>query len=253
MGATGAAGADGQNGQDGSQGATGAQGTTGAAGANGADGAQGTTGATGAAGANGQDGQDGAQGGTGAQGPAGPAGPQGATGATGAQGPAGPEGATGPQGPIGPTGPSGVTQVRKTVNDTTTSTTLQNTTELGFTLAASTAYTFDYYILFQSAATGTGIALAVNGPAAPSTISYTVQIPLGTDGNSTMWSGPGTYLDDPVLTGSVQAANTTYLARITGVIRTNASGGTLLPRFRSETAGTTVRVMAQSWGALHTP
>jgi hypothetical protein len=93
----------------------------------------------------------------------------------------------------------------------------------------------------------------VSGPAAPSTISYTVQIPNGGDGNTTIWNGWGTYLDDPVLSGSVQTANATYLARITGVIRTNASGGTLLPRFRSETAGTTVRVMAQSWGALHTP
>jgi hypothetical protein len=131
-------------------------------------------------------------------------------------------------------------------------TALQNTTELGLTLAPSTAYTFEYYILFQSAATGTGIGLAVNGPAAPTVISYTVRIPLGTDGNTTFHGGPGTYLDDWVRSGSVQAANTTYLARISGVIRTNASGGTLLPRFQSEVAGSTVRVMAHSWGSLYT-
>ena len=48
-------------------------------------------------------------------------------------------------------------------------------------------------------------------------------------------------------------ANTTYLARIHGVIETGASGGTFSARFRSEVAASTVTIKAGSWGALYTP
>jgi hypothetical protein len=119
-------------------------------------------------------------------------------------------------------------------------------------VAANTTYNFEYYVLFQSANTNTGIGLAVNGPAAPSVVSYTVQIPQSADATNAMFNGWGTTLDDPSLATAAPAVNTTLVARIHGVIRTGATGGTLLPRFRSET-GTTVRVMAQSWGALYTP
>ncbi|MGH3080539.1 MAG: hypothetical protein ACRDNH_05315 [Gaiellaceae bacterium] len=143
--------------------------------------------------------------------------------------------------------------MRKTnADDTTTGTALANTTGLDFTLTANTSYTFEYFILFQSAAANTGMGLAVNGPAAPTVVSYTIQTPQAADANNAMFNGWGTYLDDPVQAASVQTANTTYVARINGVIRTGASGGTLLPRFRSELNGTAVRVMTYSWGALHT-
>jgi hypothetical protein len=144
--------------------------------------------------------------------------------------------------------------VRKTnADDTTTGTALVNTTNLGLTLSANTTYTFNYFILFQSAAANTGIGLAVNGPASPSLISYSVHTPQAGDNTSAMFSGWGTALDDTVLATGTPTANTTFVARIHGVISTGASGGTLLPRFRSELNGTTVRVMAQSWGSLYTP
>jgi hypothetical protein len=144
--------------------------------------------------------------------------------------------------------------VRKTnADDTTTGTALANTTGLDLTLAANTSYTFEYSILFQSAAANNGIGLAVNGPAAPTVVSYTIQIPQAADATNAMFNGWGTSLDDPVQAATVQAPNATYVARIHGVIRTGASGGTLLPRFRSELNGTAVRVMTYSWGSLSTP
>jgi hypothetical protein len=132
------------------------------------------------------------------------------------------------------------------------STLLQSTSGLGFSLAADTTYSFEYYIVFQTAATGTGIALAVNGPTSPALISYTVSIPqAAADGKDSLHSGWGTALDDQVVSIESPAAATNLVARITGVIRTGALGGTLLPRFRSED-GQYVSVRTHSWGALYT-
>jgi hypothetical protein len=132
-------------------------------------------------------------------------------------------------------------------------TTVGSTTGLGLSLAANTTYTFDYVVLFQSSALATGIGLALTGPASPSYIDYTVTIPIGADGTGAMYSGWGTTYDDTVLGTAVQAANTTYVARIYGVITTGATAGTLTPRFRSEINGNTVTVKAGSWGSLNTP
>jgi hypothetical protein len=144
--------------------------------------------------------------------------------------------------------------VRKADSDNTNNTTtLADTTGLGLTLAASTTYSFEYYVLFQSAATNTGISLAVNGPASP-LVSYAVNIPVAADGAGSQggtFSGWGTALDDVVVGTGVQTANTTYLAHIHGVIQTGAAGGTLLPRFRSETASTNVTIKGGSWGAVY--
>jgi hypothetical protein len=144
--------------------------------------------------------------------------------------------------------------VRKTdAANATTLTTLQSPTELSFTLAANTTYTFDYFIVFQSASTGSGIALAVNGPASPTLISYTVNIPqAASDGKDAMLFGWGTALNDQVVSIEAPAAATNLVARIHGVIRTGASGGTLLPRFRTEESGQSVSIRTYSWGALYT-
>ena len=145
--------------------------------------------------------------------------------------------------------------VRKAnANDTSSSTaSLTSATGLDQTLAANTTYTFDYYILFQSAGATTGIALAITGPASPAIISYTVQIPDGANGTGGLYSGWGSAYDVAVVATAVQATATTYLARISGVIKTGATGGTLTPRFRTSRNGTTVTLQAASWGALYTP
>src|SRR5207237_7137133 len=127
-------------------------------------GAKGTTGAKGAKGATGA---EGAKGVTGSAGPAGAKGPTGAKGATGAKG------VTGARGPTGAQGPGPTTARKANADDTTALTSVVSTTGLGLALAANTTYTFDYVILFESAATATRIGLAVNGPAGTSLISYT--------------------------------------------------------------------------------
>jgi hypothetical protein len=145
--------------------------------------------------------------------------------------------------------------VRKTDldNTNTSNSTLNSATGLDLTLAANTTYTFDYFIIFQTPATTTGIGLALTGPGSPAFISYTVNIPVAIDGTNALYSGWGTAYDDPVVGTGVQTANTTYTARIYGVIKTGASGGTLTPRFRSEVNSSGVTLKAGSWGALYTP
>jgi hypothetical protein len=145
--------------------------------------------------------------------------------------------------------------VRKAnANDTSSSNaSLTSATGLDQTLAANTTYTFDYYILFQSAGPTTGIALAVTGPASPAIISYTVQTPDGGAGTGGMYSGWGSAYDVAVVATAVQATATTYLARISGVIKTGATAGTLTPRFRTSRNNTAVTLEAGSWGALYTP
>jgi hypothetical protein len=142
--------------------------------------------------------------------------------------------------------------VRKgTPDDTTTSITLQDTTGLDLALAANTTYTFEYYILFQTSATTRGISLSLTGPAT-SVLSYTVSIPRGADGTASVYHGTSTGWDQDMLSDTVEVADTTYVARIAGVVRTTAAG-TLKPRFRSENAAATARVMTYSWGQLSTP
>jgi len=189
-------------------------------------------------------GSAGAKGVTGSTGPAGAKGPTGSTGA---------KGATGARGPTGPQGP-GPTTVRKASGDDTNATTsLASATGLNLALAASTTYTFDYVILFQSSAAARGIGLAVNGPAGATLISYTVNIPSGADGTGGMFSGWGTTWNDTVLGSGVETANTTYAARIFGVVKTAGTAGTLTPRFLSELAGATMTIKDGSWGEVYTP
>jgi hypothetical protein len=142
-----------------------------------------------------------------------------------------------------------MTTVRKPADESSSSTTVGSTTGLGLAVAANTTYTFEYFILFQSAATTTGIGLAMTGPAG-GTISYTVQTPSGADALGRTFTGWGTAYDDVTLATAVEAVNTTYVAHIYGVLHTGANAGTLAPRYRTEVNASAVTVKADSWGAL---
>jgi hypothetical protein len=139
--------------------------------------------------------------------------------------------------------------VRLGADVTSNSTTLANVTGLALPVSASTAYTFSFYVLYQSAATTTGIGLSVTTPSG--SISYTVAIPgAAADGLSALWTGWGTFTDDPVISTATPATGTTYVAHVYGVVHTGAGAGNLQLRLRSEVAASTVTVKADSWGAL---
>lgn len=151
----------------------------------------------------------------------------------------------------GDNGASPLIVVHKSSPSTSTVVALADIPGLAVPLLANSTYQFDYLIVFRSSATANGIGLAMNGPASPALISYTVQIPVGTDGAAAEWQGYGPTYDDTVLATTSPVANADLVARIFGVIRTGVAGGDLIPRFRSELATQSVTVQAGSCGILH--
>jgi hypothetical protein len=139
--------------------------------------------------------------------------------------------------------------VRKGADETSNLASMTTATGLNLAVSANTAYTFSYYVLFQTAAVNTGIGLAVTTPAG-ATVQYTAVIPVAADGTAAARLGWGTFSGDTILGTGVEAANTTYVAHIYGVVHTGATAGNLSVQYRSELAGTNVTLKTDSWGAL---
>jgi trimeric autotransporter adhesin len=120
--------------------------------------------------------------------------------------------------------------------------TLTNVTNLGFQATAGLFYRIECHIRFQSAATGTGIALTFgtsNG--ATGTIAGSVDIPIAADGTGAIYSGAITSLGDLVIGTAVTTANTDYLTVVVASFTCTGSG-IIVPQFRSEVNGSTVTV-----------
>lgn len=128
---------------------------------------------------------------------------------------------------------------------TTSSASPQAITDLLCELRAGSAYRFRAGVMFRSALLTNGIGLGLTCPALTD-LGARVRIPQAADGTDAVLEGELTASGDEVLSTAVQAAATTYLARLEGVIVPSAAG-TLQLTFRSENAGTTVAVRAYSW------
>jgi hypothetical protein len=142
----------------------------------------------------------------------------------------------------------GDTVAKKTADQSNSTTTLADVTDLGFPVSANADYWFEFIVVFQTAATTTGIRLDLNGPASPTYIVWWREIPLsaqtaGTDNiqdrQLVAWQGDAA-------TGSIGVANQNFVARITGILRNGANAGTLQLQFASEVAGSAVTVKAGS-------
>jgi hypothetical protein len=162
----------------------------------------------------------------------------------GLEGPPGPEGQEGPQGDPGP--PEGVAVILDAdVSQSTTG--LQDVAGLSYALEPNTLYKFLYLIRFRTAAVGTGIALGMNGPLSPTFSTFRVETPLSATAAALQFRRG---FNVAVASPSVDAANADCIAQIEGVIRTGLAGGTLLPRYASEVAGSLVTVKQYSCGFL---
>lgn len=230
------------------KGAAGADGEPGPAGPVGPSGADGAAGPVGPTGPTGPAGADGAQGPQGAQGPAGAAGAQGPQGIQGPIGSTGPAGTTGPQGPSGDA--SAVTCKLTADAAALTSTTLANVTGLSFAVTAGSYYSFEFVVLFQSAATTTGLRLGLTLPAATG-YSASVDIPIAADGTAGTLHGWLTSSGDSVLGSGVQAAATTYAATIRGFVLPSATG-TLQVQAATEVASSAITIKQGSHGIMRT-
>lgn len=201
----------------------------------------------GAAGATGEAGPPG----VGAPGPAGPPGVDGDDGVAGAPGPVGSPGPAGPPGSQGASGDAVPSTVKLTADlAASTSTTLANTTGLSFAVTAGNYYSFEFVVLFQSAATTTGIRLGLTCPAF-TVYSARVEVPVAADGVSADMQGWLTTSGDSVLGTGVQAITTTYAAIIRGLILPSANG-TIQVQHATEVAASGVTIKQGSHGVMRT-
>lgn len=125
---------------------------------------------------------------------------------------------------------------------TSTSTSLANVGNgLTATLEAFGKYMIEVYITFRTAATTTGIGLAINGSGS-ATLANGELITCASTTTRSFYNWRA--YDDFSATGSVDASGTNLYARLNGVVLNGGSSSTINVRFASEVGGSTVTVEA---------
>lgn len=142
-----------------------------------------------------------------------------------------------------PFGVKGFYQYAANTSDvSTTATTLSDITGLNFPVSAGKTYIFEGYIIFQTAATTTGISLSGNGPASPTYYVMRKTIPISLTASEERMERA---YDTNQPSSGVDTANANCLAYLWGVIRPSANG-TFTLRVASEVSGSAVTVKAGS-------
>ena len=135
-----------------------------------------------------------------------------------------------------------LTTARLAADVTNNTTTLANVTSLAIALAANSTYTIDAKVMFQTAATATGIRLTQTAPAGATVVAQ--------------WNTPTSLTartlanqraaDTGAATTGVDVANANTLACGSLLVMTGATAGNLQIRFASEVAGSNAVVKAGS-------
>lgn len=151
-----------------------------------------------------------------------------------------------------PPGGGSIKFVRKAVDQTHGATTYASVSELVFAVEASKNYVAEFDVVFQAAATTTGIGFSATAPAAETSLDIT-QVIVGTISTNTaghFGSGHATADDTGAFTTGVGVASTSYVARVTVLLRNGANAGNLQLRVRSEVAAN-VTIKAGSFGTMY--
>lgn len=121
-------------------------------------------------------------------------------------------------------------------------------TELTFPVVDGGLYQFRFFVIYQSAATTTGLALGVRTPGgAGEQLCANVSTPLGgSSGTDQMWTGSSRVSSGLVTATSTQAANVRMLATIEGIVLVDNDGNVNLT-FGTEVDGSAVTVKAGSF------
>lgn len=120
-------------------------------------------------------------------------------------------------------------------------------TGLSFSIAASKTYHFDFFIRWESAATTTGINLAMNGPASPTAVAF---VAFSAFNPTTYSPRPMTAYDTSSSGTGAQATGTALFAEIKGIVVNGSNAGTLQVRFQTEIPTSAVTIKAGSGGRL---
>lgn len=154
---------------------------------------------------------------------------------------------------IGHTHPGGsgpLSVIKATTQAFAGNTTLQNINGMSFSLTSGITYHYEFYALFASSATTTGLRLGLTYP----NVNFgaaTISIPVAANGTAAELQGQIVATGTSVTGTGVAVANTYYQASVWGCINPSSSG-LLTLQFCSEVAGSAVAVRAGSMGMLHT-
>lgn len=139
--------------------------------------------------------------------------------------------------------PSNVIRLDGNVSNSTVN--FADVTGLAFTAVANADYLVEVFALYVTAATTTGLNLAINGPAAA----------VGVGGEWQAYSSDTTVLSRQfrafdanagATTGVTAASPSVNWAQLTTLLRTGANGGAVTIRFASEVAASQVTIVAGS-------
>ena len=125
---------------------------------------------------------------------------------------------------------------------------LQTAPNVAFALLPNQTYTFKFWVVFRSSVATNGFRLSLTFPTV-SRFAASVTIPQSADGTIADWRGFITSSGDVVVSSTVQAATTDYVATIEGVIRVSIAGNLQLV-FGSETSGQSVTIRQGTVGQL---
>lgn len=129
-------------------------------------------------------------------------------------------------------------------DSSTTALSLTAIPELIYSMSANSTYYVQATVIYQTAATTTGLSLAWDVPS-DSTPTATVGIPIVADAAAAMWWGQITSDLDTVTSPTTPAVSLFYAAEMYGVVTTLTAGNLTLD-FASEANGSTAKIKAGS-------
>lgn len=138
----------------------------------------------------------------------------------------------------------GMAVVKKAADQAFTAVALASDSHLLVPLAANADVGFEFLIVWQSAATTTGVQFALSGPAGLVELAALVEVQLTA---ATWQSAVHVAYDSGAVTASIDAANTRRIARIKGVVRNGANAGNLVLRCRTEVNNSAITVKRGSF------
>ena len=132
---------------------------------------------------------------------------------------------------------------------------MRTTTGLAFNAATGKYYRFEFGVVYQSAATTTGIQISMTIPAV-TIFSASVMGPVSTaaDGTASIFRGWITSSADPVIvtgTPAVGGASGNFFVIIEGIILAS-TGGQAQVTHASEISGSNITIKQGSWGIVDT-
>jgi len=133
------------------------------------------------------------------------------------------------------TPPTAVILGADVTNNNASANTIADVTGLSFAVVSGGIYWFKFTIPYTSAATTTGSRWAINGPAAPTRLSYTSHYPLTATSETVNYAD--TY--DTPAASNASSLTTGNVAIIEGIIVPSANG-TVIARFASEVSSSAI-------------